>query len=331
MKGLVTKQLLFDFFEGKATCLQRKLVEEWLKDSENEEFFYAYLDEWERKNPQFFPNRESAQEKYHALLRGEIERSQPPQTDADDTDSIRIGFPHKILWMVAASVVLVTSFIFRSELIYKEYTALPGQTNAFYLDDGSHVVLNANSVLRVSRFAFEKDDREVWLDGEAEFQVAHTEDHSRFRVMMGDEYEIEVLGTEFTAYSRARGKRVFLKMGKVKLNLPAGKQIYMRPGNYFSADSLGAYEVSTPSQPEAITAWKEQAFYFDNTPLSEIAEQIYERFQIKIVIKEKALASRRIGGTFQAKNADELLEILTELLEMKITQKTDHIELSTLK
>jgi ferric-dicitrate binding protein FerR (iron transport regulator) len=105
----------------------------------------------------------------------------------------------------------------------------------------------------------------------------------------------------------------------------------MKPGSYFSAYSLGTYEVSTPQQPEAITAWKEQAFFFDNTQLSEIAEQIYERFQIKIVIKEKALANRKIGGTFQARNADELLETLSELLEMKITQKTDYIELSTLK
>jgi ferric-dicitrate binding protein FerR (iron transport regulator) len=331
MEGLITKQLLLDFFDEKATSLQRKLVEEWLEAPENEELFYSYLDEWERKNPQFFPDRENAQQKYSALLRGEVEPQQPPETEDEDTGLARTYFPYKMLWLVSASVALVMAFFFRSELIYKEYTAPPGQTNAFYLEDGSHVVLNANSVLRVPRFFFEKGRREVWLDGEAEFQVKHTENNARFSVLMGNEYEIEVLGTEFTAYSRARGKRVFLKMGKVKLNLPAGEQIYMKPGSYFSADSLGTYEVSTPQQPEAITAWKEQAFFFDNTQLSEIAEQIYERFQIKIVIKEKALANRKIGGTFQARNADELLETLSELLEMKITQKTDYIELSTLK
>ena len=331
MKGLVTKQLLFDFFEGKVTCLQRQMLEEWLEESENEDLFYSYLDEWERKNPQFLPDRESAQEKYSAQLIGAAEPHRKLQVGGEETSFVRSRFSYKILWMAAASVVLIAGYFFRTELIYKTYATAPGQTAAFYLEDGSHVVLNANSHLRVPRFAFNTGERTVFLDGEAEFKVEHTEDHARFSVLMEDQYEIEVLGTEFTAYSRARGKRVFLKMGKVKLNLPAGEQIYMKPGNYFSADSLGAYQLSTPQQPEAITAWKEQAFFFDNTLLSEIVEQIYERFQIKILIKEKALANRRIGGTFRAKNADELLEILSELLEMRITQKTDYIELSTLK
>ena len=105
----------------------------------------------------------------------------------------------------------------------------------------------------------------------------------------------------------------------------------MKPGNYFSSDKKGVFKVTTPAEPLAVTAWKEYTFYFDNTQLSEVAEQIEERFGIKVNIVGNQLANRRIGGIYQAREADALLQILSELLEIEITKKTDYIELRTSK
>jgi transmembrane sensor len=331
MNELTTKQLLFDFFEGQTTVMQRKLIEQWLEDSDNEQTYYRYVDEWERSRPQVLIDADQAWQRYDRFLAGE---SLPEKRT-------REMFPQRrmptVLWrpwiglLAAASVILGLTCIFQNELIYKTFDSPTGQAISLILSDGTKVALNSNSSLRVPRFGFGKDVRRVWLKGEAEFKVIHQKNNLRFEVLMGDGYRIEVLGTEFNAFSRARGKRVFLAKGKVKLNLPKGKQVYLSPGNYFTADAKGRFRVIRPGEPLAITAWKEQTFYFDDTPLAEVVEQINERFAAHIRIADRQLASRKMGGIYQATDPDALLDILSAMFEMEITRNAEEIELRSPK
>ena len=45
MNTSIPKNVLFDFFEGKATSLQRRLIEEWLAHPENEILYFRWLNE----------------------------------------------------------------------------------------------------------------------------------------------------------------------------------------------------------------------------------------------------------------------------------------------
>ncbi|SEI38558.1 FecR family protein [Dyadobacter koreensis] len=331
MKGLITKEFLFDFFDGKTTSIQRKLIEDWLKNTSNEEMFYSCVDEWERLHPQFSPDRPAALKEYELLLEGNGEYAAKYSPFSDDTTN-RNFFSKPRVWCAAVvSLLLLTTFIFRDNVFFKIYTSPVGQTSGFFLTDSTHVTLNSKSTLKVPRFGFGSDVRQVQLHGEAEFRVTHLQNNLRFRVLMGEGYQIEVLGTEFTAFARASGKRVFLSKGKVKLELPEGKRLYMKPGSYFSANAGGDFKVTVPKETLAITAWKEQTFYFDNTQLSEVARQIQERFDVRVKIPDKNLAKTCIGGIYKARDADELFEILSALLEIEITQKSDCIELRTTK
>jgi transmembrane sensor len=328
MNELITKQLLFDFFEGKATSMQRKLMEQWLENSENEEEYYRCLDDWERGHPQLLIDLDRSQQEYDRLLDGEsVPEKRQEISSYQNKKWLSIKRP--LLGMLAAaSVVFALAYMFRGELLYKCYESPNGHFTSFFLSDSTEVTLNSNSTLKVPRFGFGEDVRQVWLTGEAEFKVTHQKDNLRFQVLMGDGYRIEVLGTEFNAFSRARGKRVFLAKGKVKLNLPEGQELYLSPGNYFTADAKGSFKVITPEEPLAITAWKEQTFYFDDATLAEVVEQINERFAVKITIADRELAIRKIGGIYQAKDPDALLEILSAMFEMEITRITaDEIEL----
>ena len=331
MKELITRQFLFDFFDGKTTSIQRKLIEEWIKDASNEEMFYSCVDEWERRHPQFAPNTQKAQQLYDQVLEGK-NFSLINSSSLLETDKITHFLGRPFFWMAASvALLLLTSFIFRDAIRFKTYSSSFGQTTYFSLEDSTEVILNSNSTLKVPRFGFGSEARQVQLQGEAEFNVTHTHNHSRFRVMMGDGYQIEVLGTEFTAYSRAEGKRVYLSKGKVKLELPQGKHLYMKPGSHFSATQEGSINITEPVDKEEVLTDLAQTFYFDNTPLSEVALQIEERFQVKVKIMDKNLANTSIGGIYKAKEADALLEILGALLELEITQKSDCIELRTIK
>ncbi|MCF0072961.1 FecR domain-containing protein [Dyadobacter sp. CY261] len=325
MKESVIRALLFDFFEGNTTSIQRKLIEEWLAEPQNEELYYRYLDEWESQHPQFTPDADRALAHFQAALNGNAE--EPCQNTSWEPTANTSRKPW--VWVAAAAAIAALgSFVFQKQIRYKSLESEPGRTVSYRLSEGTEVLLNSNSTLLVPRFGFSGKTREVYLDGEAEFKVTHTRDNDRFVVKMADDYQIEVLGTEFVAFSRARGKRVFLKNGKVKLQLPEGKQVYMKPGNLFVSGRNGAFEMTAPDDPRPYTAWKEQTFYFDNTLLSDVALQIEEQFDTRVRIPDTLLAQRRIGGIYKAEQADDLLQILSELMEIEIIQKDDHIELT---
>jgi len=326
MKESLSKDLLFDFFDGRTTSMQRKLVEDWLADPQNEELYYQYLDEWETRHPQFSPHIETALFQYTALLNNEDvnEETRLLQPEKQPLQLLKRAW----LWgAVAASLVLVSCFVFRKELMYKSLTSANGQIAHYQLSDGTQVVLNANSILQVPRLGFGQGNREVLLEGEAEFKVVHTESDSRFIVRMDKDYVIEVLGTEFVAFSRARGTKVFLTKGKVKLSLPKGKQLYMKPGNLFTTETNGAFTLTSSTTPAKFVAWKQEMFYFDNTLLSEVVEQMNDRFKVNVRIPDPVLAKHRIGGVYKAKQADDLLAILSELLHLEVVKHNEFIEL----
>nr|WP_295923362.1 FecR domain-containing protein [uncultured Dyadobacter sp.] len=322
MKESVIRLLLFEFFEGKTTSIQRKMIEEWLSEEPNQELFYRYLDEWESEHPQFGPDKEIALERFRSMMAGEAV--------LHDNEPASVRPLRTWRWLrIAAMVSLVAIGIaFQKQIRYQSLESAPGKTVTYRLSEGTQVLLNSNSRLLIPRFGFLGSEREVFLDGEAEFRVTHTRNNDRFVVRMGDHYRIEVLGTEFVAFSRERGKRVFLKEGKVKLGLPEGKQVYMKPGNLFVSGQNGSYKMTEPADTRPYTAWKEQAFYFNNTLLSDVAQQIGEQFDVQVRIPDTLLAQRRIAGIYKAEQADDLLQILSELMQIEIIQKEDHIELS---
>lgn len=333
MKESLSKDVLFDFFDGRTTSIQRKLVEDWLADPRNEELYYQYLDEWESRHPQFTPQVESALSEFVTLVNDQDAAKEIPMYQAEKT--------HFSIWKsawayravaataVAACFLVVGGFVFNQELMYKSLTSENGRISAYELSDGTKVVLNANSVLRVPRLGFGSGNREVMLEGEAEFKVVHTERDSRFIVKMDKDYSIEVLGTEFVAYSRERGTKVFLTKGKVKLSLPKGKQLYMKPGNLFSTEKDGKFTLTSSSTPARFVAWKQDMFYFDNTLLSEAVQQLNERFKVDVRILDPILGNRRIGGVYKARQADDLLAILSELLHLEVVKHNEFIELRT--
>ena len=158
-------------------------------------------------------------------------------------------------WLVAASigVALVGGWLLRDRLLQQTYTTAFGEIRVLILADGSRVTLNANSTLRVPRFGFGQQTRNVLLTGEAAFSVTHTLDDKPFIVRTGKSFEVVVLGTEFVVYNRHQGGRVVLNRGKVQLRYKQGeatRQLTMQPGDQATMNARGttATPATGPSQ-----------------------------------------------------------------------------------
>jgi ferric-dicitrate binding protein FerR (iron transport regulator) len=327
MKEQFSKHSLFSFFSGHASPLEKRLIEDWLKDAANMEQYYEWLEEWERKYPQYVPQSERAL----AEFLNKIELAYQHHPKSEDVLEVRTSRRFQ-WWLVAASLALliVAALYVRPRFImYKSYKTDFGELQSLVLEDGSKVFLNANSTLEVPRFGFGERTREVFLQGEAEFSVTHTKDSKKFLVQTPDHLEVEVVGTEFIVYSRSRGSRVVLNKGKVLLrshSSKSSKELAVKPGDIVTVEK-GVFTVKEKQETATQAAWKDHRFVFDHTSVEEIGLKIEEVFGVKIEIVGASLAKRELTGTYEAENAEELLSVLARVLDIQINKRQKKIQL----
>ena len=313
---MITKDIILKSFEGRVTPLQQTLLVDWLQHPANVEQYYAWLEDWERTNPQFLPETTLA-----------FERSLRQHPPTDEPTQPRISRTAWGRWLLAASVVLALlaggTWLLREPLLYKQYRTTFGEIKTLTLPDGSCVTLNADTRLRLSRWQFGSHTREVWLTGEAEFSVRHLRSNQPFLVHTPDSLTVQVLGTEFVVYSRERGSKVALTKGSVQLRSTRPgltKPLTIKPGDVVTLSPKGRFTLRHEQPLAQQTAWKDHQFIFDNTPLTDIAYQVTEQFGVMVDIPDTTLANRRLGGTFRAQSAPELLNVVAQMLNAHVSQ-----------
>ncbi|MCF2488155.1 FecR family protein [Dyadobacter sp. CY347] len=331
MKKIISKYTLFEYLAGRANPLERQLVEDWIRDKDNTETFSQWLMEYETKSPQFVPDQDAAiKSLLHRLETDIVPVAEPSRTALESARPNFFSARSNSFWLMAASVTFVVGFgwWFREPLQYKTYQTAYGQTTDVYLEDGSRVALNSNSKLKVPRFGFDDEVRNVDLEGEAEFSVSHTIDNKRFVVKTSDNFQVEVLGTTFSVFARPRGTKVALKSGSVRIDYSQNnerKEVMMEPGDLAVVDPAGAVQLAKKQDTNTFATWKEQRYVFNATAVRDIVAMIEENFGQKVKLSNAEMAQRTITGNFKTKNADELLKTVSEVLDMKVEQNGDTI------
>ncbi|CAG5005574.1 hypothetical protein DYBT9275_03608 [Dyadobacter sp. CECT 9275] len=328
MRTPLSKHTLFEYLSGRANPLEKRMTEDWLRDPENKELFYQWLMEWETMAPQFVPDQEVAVKNLLERIRDEgpfiYPEILPPVQDAEEKKRGKLF--RRFFW--AAAVVLLmagSGWWYQDTLMYRTYTTAFGKTTNIYLEDGSRVVLNSNSSLKVPRLGFYGAVRKVFLAGEAEFTVSHTVDDQHFIVKTSDKFQVEVLGTQFSVFARPRGTQVALKTGSVRIDYEQNalrKNLMMKPGDLAILDHSGGVQLEKQPDPKTFAAWKEQRYVFNGTPISEISAMVEENFGMK-VRADPDVYGRKITGNFKTENAEDLLKTISEVLDLKVHHLTE--------
>jgi ferric-dicitrate binding protein FerR (iron transport regulator) len=332
MKTELPKEIVFSYFAGHASVLQKKLIEQWLAEPGNAEIYFEWLQEWETSQPQFLADSDAAFKKFNERTRRTSENV--PNEIGDKTiekwQATRIGFQWKWVALVILSLG-IGLYSARDFVFSKTYYAGYRETKTILLSDSSRVILNSNSSLRVPRWGFGFYSREVFLKGEAEFTVTHTVDNTKFVVYTADQSRVTVLGTEFVVYARNKGTRVVLNKGKVELATSKDPEPHpMRPGEKAIISTSGKIEVRKlqKTEVEETSVWQLHEFNFHQTKLGAAAKEMNDVFGVNIVVADQDLAARELSGTFKAQSADELLNALAQMLDMKIDLKDDKLYLT---
>lgn len=159
------------------------------------------------------------------------------------------------------------------------------------LSDGTTVWMNAASSLRFP-FQFGKQTREVYLTGEAYFEVAKNKD---LEFIVHTSYaDIHVHGTSFNvnAYT-AQNFTAALVEGSVSAKKD-NQVIKLKPGEeaVIGKDNL---EVKTFDQQE-ILSWRNGTYSFHNQPLSQISQVLSRWFDVKIAWQTPAASEQTFTG-----------------------------------
>ena len=334
MKSSISKYTLFEYLSGRCNPLERQLAEEWIKREENTEIFYQWLFEYETRSPQYIPEQENAVDELLKRVHANLDNSFTQNESETPHENLSEVNPFRRLWLIAASILIVGScgWWFREPIQYKTYQTGYGQTTKIYLEDGTRVALNANSTLKIPRFGFDSEIREVSLFGEGEFTVSHTIDNKRFVVKTSDTFQVEVLGTRFSVFARQRGTKVALTYGSVRIDYGLSekrKEVMMEPGDLAVLDKMGTVQLEKHHDTKTFATWKEQRYVFNATSVQEIMAMIEENFGKHIKIADRETALRTVTGNFKTKNADELLKTISEVLDLKIQTSGDSISLTS--
>lgn len=159
-----------------------------------------------------------------------------------------------------------------NKLATKNNTLATNKGNEYWLtfEDGTIVHLNYKTTLMYPTH-FNSDDRTVYLDGEAYFQVA--KDKRPFRVITANSV-VKEYGTAFNVNTKAPGKtEVVLVEGSISVTPLAGKEQMMKPGDLATILSTSKVTIAQ-TDIESYIAWNKGRFVFDQYTLDQVMKVI---------------------------------------------------------
>jgi ferric-dicitrate binding protein FerR (iron transport regulator) len=329
----VTAQVVKRYFAGQCTAAEEALVEEWLNaDPENPRLAQQWMEE-----------DAASDEKLYAQLIGDQEqvwnrlaRNLPEPVPVPNSNAIA-SKPR--LWKAAASVsgiLLLAVAVYLYQINKKiVITTGYGKVQSVTLPDQSVIFLNGNSSLAYTQ-NWQPQNREVWLDGEAFFDVRHLEKDQKFTVHLSEKTAIEVLGTEFTVSDRQAGKSIVLQSGKIRLRIENKEVVYLQLGEKVEVPTgnTTGKPTRTKVNPHLYSSWTTGKWMLEGTSLAEMLQKLKETYGITVFSQDTSLLYRKASGSIplpeqQTADASLLVGDIADLFELKVSKNNGIIYYST--
>ncbi|WP_159516936.1 FecR family protein [Sunxiuqinia indica] len=186
-------------------------------------------------------------------------------------------------------------------IAFNELEVPAGKRYHIRLSDGTLVFVNSGSHLRYPVNIHRQNSREVFLSGEAYFEVVKDSLHP-FVVHANSELDVRVLGTHFDvrAYADDATIKTTLAEGKVEVSLTAMPDIkaILAPGEAASwAKDDQKLEVAAANMDNEM-AWIQNKLLFIDEPFAEVRKKIERSYGVQIQNELPELDSVRFNGDF---------------------------------
>jgi transmembrane sensor len=226
-----------------------------------------------------------------------------------------------VLILLSAGLVAFKDELFRTQ---QHFTTAIGGLQTIPLSDGSRVLLNTDSKIRVSLTSRE---RRVEIDrGEAFFDVAH--DASRPFVVQAGERRVIAVGTQFSVRRQERDLHVTVAEGTVRLEsnardtlLPAGSIVQARGDNVH-------VEQRPLTDVERQLTWRSGVLTFRDTALAEAVAEFNRYNTRKLIVGDPRIATLQVSGVFRSNSVDSFVRLLERGFAVQAAAQPDRIVLT---
>lgn len=186
------------------------------------------------------------------------------------------------------------------------------------LPDGSSVILNENSQIEIAENFNSDAKREVYLMGEAYFDINH--DSERPFIVHTGKLKTTVLGTAFNIKSSAGAKTVTVTVTRGKVEVGDENQTFnvITPNEQIVFNEEHNNVVKTPVKAESYIKWTNEDIYFDDVSIKDVAKQLQERFGVSIVFSNEQIKTCKFSATFlKSQSLPQILNIIAEFNQIK--------------
>lgn len=213
-------------------------------------------------------------------------------------------------------------------LVYNTIRIPYGKKFEVQLSDGTLVHLNAGTSLRYPVQFVKNQNRQVYLLGEAYFEVEKDKEHP-FDINTQN-INIEVLGTKFNVdtYSENTSTDVVLVEGKVSMykdQKTKENQVYLKPGEKGS-NERGQSKITTEQvNTEYYTAWVKGSLVFKNASFDEIIKKLERRYNVTFINRNKTLGKEIFNARFDNEPIEVVLKYFSDSYKIDYDIDRDRI------
>lgn len=216
------------------------------------------------------------------------------------------------------------------KLVYNTLKIPYGKRFELQLSDGTIVHLNSGSSLKYPVKFIAGENRQVFLDGEAFFDV--TKDKTHPFVVNADNLNIRVLGTHFNVsnYPEDNLTDVVLVEGSVGLytgkeQFNAEKNTILKPGFKGSFSKINNQIKTKAVVTDVYTAWIKGGLTFRDMTFKDISKKLERHYNITIVNQNSKLSNEKFNASFGDEPIAKVLSYFNEIHGINYTLKNNEV------
>lgn len=315
------QEIIIRILQDSVSEEEMHFFSEWIhKSDENKKLFFDLKDIYDCRKGELYPDNIELETGWNRLWE-KLQKSQGQGTVVSKKQSLLSN-----RWRIAIAAVFTGLLILSATLFYykKEnntdiwvevLTAPRSHPRTINLSDGSTIQLNASSFLKYPE-KFNKQVREVYLDGEALFKV--TKQEGKAFIVYSGKQRINVLGTQFNVmdYSSDAYSITTLISGKVRLETFDAKNnmkscVEMTPCQQLSFDKDNGQVMLSNVNTENVTSWTTGVYSFEDMPLEQIVQRLENIYDVTILIPDKISRKEKYTGKFSSKQEiNEIIDVI---------------------
>ena len=200
------------------------------------------------------------------------------------------------------------------KLVYNTLTVPYGKRFELKLSDGTHVFLNAGTSLKYPVKFLKGKNREVFLNGEAFFNVTKNSEHP-FIVNMNN-VGIRVLGTKFNASSYPENDVVNTVLVEGSVSIFNNNNAYststskeLNPGYMATWDKSNKKITIDKADIDLHTAWMDGRVIFRHMPFKNIIKRLERQYDVTIMNNNRKLDDEFFTASFDIETIEQVLMV----------------------